>query len=272
MNYRHRFHAGNAADVLKHIVLLEILAALKAKPTPFFVLDTHAGAGRYTLRAPGEFEQGVDLLWPVRDQLPLAAPYFAVLEGLNPGESLIDYPGSPLLIAQSLRPQDRAVLTELHPEDHGSLRANVRAFGNVAVHLQDAAQALKAFLPPRENRGLVLIDPPYERRDELERLPSLIAAALARWRNGIYAVWYPIKSRGPVERLKAALARLDVPWFAVELMTLPGDLPTRLNGSGVAVFNPPWKLAGRLHATLSPIAAHLMAPGATGLRFSPDLT
>lgn len=269
MNYRHRFHAGNAADVFKHIVLLEILAALKAKPTPFFVLDTHAGAGRYPLRAPGEFEQGIGLLWPVRAQLPTAAPYFALLEALNPGAAVVDYPGSPLLIAQNLRAQDRVVATELHPEEHAALRANLRPFRHVAVHLQDAAHALKAFLPPRENRGLVLIDPPYERRDELERLPSLLGAALARWRNGIFAVWYPVKARGPVERFKAALSRLQVPWLAIELMTLPEDVPTRLNGSGLAVFNPPWKLADQLQATLSPIAARLIAPGATGVRFSP---
>jgi len=269
LNYRHRFHAGNAADVFKHIVLLEILAALKAKPTPFFVLDTHAGAGRYPLRAPGEFEQGIGLLWPVRAQLPTAAPYFALLEALNPGAAVVDYPGSPLLIAQNLRAQDRVVATELHPEEHAALRANLRPFRHVAVHLQDAAHALKAFLPPRENRGLVLIDPPYERRDELERLPSLLGAALARWRNGIFAVWYPVKARGPVERFKAALSRLQVPWLAIELMTLPEDVPTRLNGSGLAVFNPPWKLADQLQATLSPIAARLIAPGATGVRFSP---
>lgn len=268
MNYRHRFHAGNAADVFKHIVLLEIVAALKAKPTPFFVLDTHAGAGRYTLKTPGEFENGIGRLWPARAQLSAAANYFDALETLNPNSQISEYPGSPLLIAHALRPQDRAVLTELHPEEHGALRANVRAFANVAVHLQEAAQALKAFLPPRENRGLVLIDPPYEQRDELDRLPSLLGTALTRWRNGIFALWYPIKARGPIERFKAALARLDAPWLTVEFMTLPEDAPLRLNGSGVAVFNPPWKLVERLRGILPPVAARLCVPGAGGVRFS----
>lgn len=244
------------------------MAGLKAKPTPFFVLDTHAGAGRYVLQAPGEFEDGIARLWPVRDQLPLAAPYFDVLQSLNRDNVLTEYPGSPLIIARSLRPHDRAVLTELHPEEHNALRTHLRPFRNAAVHLQDAAQALKAFLPPRENRGLVLVDPPYERRDELERLPSLLHAALTRWRNGIFALWYPIKARAPIERFKAALGRLDVPWLAVEFMTLPEDVPTRLNGSGVAVFNPPWKLAARLEQILAPIAARLAGRGAAGVRLS----
>ena len=267
MNYRHRFHAGNAADVFKHIVVLEILAALRAKPAPFFVLDTHAGAGRYTLKTPGESEDGIGRLWPVREQLPAAA-YFDALHTLNPGPRLAEYPGSPLLIAHALRPHDRAVLTELHPEEHSALRANLRAFPNTAVHLQDAAHALKAFLPPRENRGLVLIDPPYEQRDELERLPSLLGTALTRWRNGIFALWYPIKARGPVERFKAALARLEAPWLAVEFMTLPEDAPMRLNGSGMAVFNPPWKLVEQLRTILPPVAARLCALGAGGVRLS----
>ena len=268
MNYRHRFHAGNAADVFKHIVLLEIVAALKTKPTPFLVLDTHAGAGRYALKAPGEFEDGIGRLWPARDQLPAAAAYFDALQTVNPGSRLAEYPGSPLLIAHALRPHDRAVLTELHPEEHSALRATLRAFPNAAVHLQDAAQALKAFLPPRENRGLVLIDPPYEQREELERLPALLSTALTRWRNGVFALWYPIKARGPIERFKAALARLDAPWLAVEFMTLPEDAPMRLNGSGMAVFNPPWKLVERLREILPPVAARLCALGAGGVRFS----
>lgn len=270
LNYRHRFHAGNAADVFKHIVLLEIVAALKAKPTPFFVLDTHAGAGRYTLKTPGEHEDGIGRLWEAREQLPAAADYFDALKTLNPRSRLVEYPGSPLLVAHALRPQDRAILTELHPEEHSTLRANLRAFPNTAVHLQDATQALKAFLPPRENRGLVLIDPPYEQRDELEQLPSLLSTALTRWRNGIFALWYPIKTRGPVERFKAALARLDAPWLAIEFMTLPEDAPIRLNGSGMAVFNPPWKLAEQLRTILPPVAARLCAQGAGGVRFSEE--
>lgn len=263
MNYRHRYHAGNAADVFKHFVLCEVLAALQAKPAPFCVVDSHAGAGRYCLQAPGEFEAGIARVRASRGALPAAARYLASIDAacVAQRECIGCYPGSPLLIQHFLRPQDRAVLLELHPEEHAALKGAIGNDPRVAVHRADAWRGLKAFIPPAENRGLVLIDPPYEQRDEFSQIEAALAHALRHWRNGIYMVWYPIKTVRAVAPFQRALGALSaahrVEVQAAELLTLPLDVENRLNGSGLILINAPWKLPAKLSATLPALAGAL---------------
>lgn len=266
MNYRHRYHAGNAADVFKHYVLCEILSALRAKPTPFCVIDSHAGAGGYCLKAPGEFESGIDRALAAQTTLPALAPYFtALIAARAPSTGCARYyPGSPLLIRHFLRPQDRAVLMELHPEEHAALKAVVTADSRVAVHRVDAWHGLKAFVPPMENRGLILIDPPYERRDEFAQIETALNHALRHWRNGIYMIWYPIKSARAIAPLRRALGNVcaehGVTAHAAELLTLPLDVENRLNGSGLILINAPWKLPTVLAENLPALARALADP------------
>lgn len=260
MNYRHRFHAGNVADVFKHLVLVELLRALAAKEAPFCVIDTHAGSGLYRLKAPGEFEAGIGRLWPVRAEWPALAGYFASVAAVN-GKALENYPGSPLLIARHLRAQDRAVFIEQHAEEAAGLRDNLRGRSRIAIHEGDGFAMLKALVPPPENRGLVFIDPPYEKTDEFTRLAGSLTDACRRWRNGLYAIWYPIKARPPVERLHAVARDLGVAALAVELLTLREDVPQRLNGSGMLLVNPPWKLEENLRKALPLLAGFLAGSG-----------
>ena len=284
MNYRHQFHAGNVADVFKHLVLIRVLEALRLKETPFCVIDTHAGSGLYRLRTPGEFEQGIGRLWPMRPQWPQLAAYFGLLAALN-SNGLNVYPGSPWIIRELLRPRDRAVFFERHPEEAAALRDNLRCAGThecrerrtrgsgrdsrgITINEADAWAALKGLVPPRENRGLVFIDPPYEKPDEFEQVARALRAAHPRWRNGLYLVWYPIKARRPVEKLHAAVRALGAEALAIELLTLPEDVPQRLNGSGVILVNPPWRLEETLRALLPPLATFLAGPnGQPQVRF-----
>ncbi|MDH4133618.1 MAG: 23S rRNA (adenine(2030)-N(6))-methyltransferase RlmJ, partial [Gammaproteobacteria bacterium] len=180
MNYRHRFHAGNAADIFKHYVLGELLAALATKETPFCVIDTHSGGGLYRLKSPGEFEAGIGRLWPVRAEWPALADLFVSVAAVN-GRTLENYPGSPLLIARHLRAQDRAVFIERHAEEAADLRENLRGRPRIAIHEADGYAMLKALVPPPENRGLVFIDPPYEKPDEFEVLAKSLTDACRRW-------------------------------------------------------------------------------------------
>jgi len=256
MNYRHHFHAGNVADVFKHLVLLQVLEALRLKDTPFCVIDTHAGSGLYRLKAPGEFEQGIGRLWPVRQDWPQLDTYFTLLAAFNSGGINI-YPGSPLIIRAMLRAQDRAIFLERHPEESAALRDNVNVSRGITINETDAWTALKGLVPPKENRGLVFIDPPYENADEFEQVTRALRATLPRWRNGQFLVWYPIKARRPVEQLHRAVRALDTEALAVELLTLPEDVPQRLNGSGVILINPPWKLEATLRTLLPRLAAFL---------------
>ncbi len=254
MNYRHAFHAGNHADVLKHIVLLAVVDALKQKDSPFFVLDTHAGRGHYLLAAPesrktGEAEAGVfKLMAEIHPPAPVER-YLKAVEAINPVGALVAYPGSPLLAAQAMRPQDRLAACELQPEEAEALRDVFAHDARVAVHARDGYAAMKALLPPRQGetrfaRGLVLIDPPYEAQDaEYPQIIASLREALERWPNACYAVWYPIKQRRsllPFFRKAAALPAKSA--LVAELQVRPDDSPLRLNGSGMLLLNPPWQL------------------------------
>ena len=253
MNYRHAFHAGNHADVLKHIVLLALLDALKKKDAPFFVLDTHAGRGRYLLAAPesrktGEADAGILKLMGEAKMPEVVERYLRAVEANNPVGALIAYPGSPLLIAQAMRPQDRLAACELQADEADALKELFAHDSRVAVHARDGYTAIKAMLPPRTEtikfaRGLVLIDPPYEVQDnEYPQIISTVREALERWPQATYAIWYPIKLRRslqPFFRKAAALPGKSV--MLAELQIRPDDSPLRLNGSGLVIVNPPWK-------------------------------
>lgn len=261
MNYRHAYHAGNFADVFKHAVLALILDHLRRKETPFCVIDTHAGIGRYDLageaaQRTGEWRDGIGRLL-AEEPPPGLEGYLAAVRAANQGRELRWYPGSPRLARWFLRPQDRLALVELHPEDAAALKREFDGDSRVGVHQMDAYTALKALLPPKERRGLVLIDPPFEVTDEFERIVRGLRQALKRWPTGIYAIWYPIKTRPPVDAFHAALAGLGAgPAVAAELLVHP-ERADRLNGCGIVVLHPPWMLDERLRQVLPDLARRL---------------
>lgn len=256
MNYRHIYHAGNICDVVKHVTLLALLAHLRQKPAPFLVLDTHAGCGLYDLQDPaalktGEAAAGIGrLLTPdLAQHLP---DYAAALEAYNPG--LLEdgklnpaacrfYPGSPLLIAAALRAQDRYIGCELHPEDFAALRRQLPRLPRHQLHQRDGYEALGAFLPPPEKRGLVLIDPPYEQPDEFAALAEHLAAAARRWAQGAFAVWYPLKDRAAIWRFQEAMAASGIRKQLLLEFQYDNSATLALHGSGMLVINPPWQFA-----------------------------
>jgi 23S rRNA (adenine2030-N6)-methyltransferase len=252
MNYRHAFHAGNAADCFKHAVLVWLLRAMARKDTPFFVLDTHAGTGRYDLagaaaRRSGEAARGILRL--TDDPPAPLADYVGLVRRLGL------YPGSPALVAALLRPGDRAVACELHPEDHAVLRRTVGRLPGMAVHLRDGWEALGAFLPPPERRGLTLIDPPYEAADEYDRVVGALRTAQARFAQGVVMAWYPVKHRAPVRALHDALRGSGLRDIVAAELLLRAPLDAaRLNGSGLIIVNPPF----RFEAEIPPILAALL--------------
>lgn len=263
MNYRHAFHAGNFADVFKHVVLTLLLKAVRSKDKPFIYLDTHAGAGRYDLgseaaRKTREFEQGIARLWALTTPPPALRDYLAAVHALNRGEQLRFYPGSPRIARHFLRRQDRMVLCEANPDEFRRLKAEFAGDKQLSVHRQDGYLGLKAFLPPPENRGIVLIDPPYESADEFERVAGALIASCARWRGGIYALWYPIKLPAAVAALHEALRHSGIRKILLaELAVYPRDNAFRLNGCGMVVINPPWRLDEELKSLLPQLAGLL---------------
>jgi 23S rRNA (adenine2030-N6)-methyltransferase len=265
MNYRHAYHAGNFADVMKHAALAVTVTSLKRKDTPFFALDTHAGLGGYDLDCvaadkTGEFRDGIAKVL-ARPEPPAALePYLSVMRTWNPHGGLRWYPGSPEVIRTMMRPQDRLALVELHPEDVEELRRRFQTDRRVGVHHLDGYVAAKGLLPPPERRGLVLIDPPFEVKDELERLRLALRRIRKLWSTGIVMVWYPIKGREPVRQFHQAIRDEGGPKTLVaELLIRPDDDPFRLNGSGLLVINPPWQLDEKL-AEILPWLAETFAP------------
>jgi 23S rRNA (adenine2030-N6)-methyltransferase len=267
MNYRHAFHAGNHADVLKHVALLAMVEALKRKSTPFFALDTHAGRGRYLLQGEhsdktGEARAGIFRLMVLGKLPPPVQRYLKAVQADNPVGALLAYPGSPMLLAQAMRPVDRLVACELQPEEARALEALFRHDARVAVQARDGYGAVKALLPPKEKRGLVLIDPPYEaQEEEFPRILGALEDGLQRWPTGCYAVWYPIKRRVTLQHFMRKLAALPCKSILrAELLVRADDTPLRLNGSGIVVLNPPYKLDQELAGALPPLA-RLLADG-----------
>jgi 23S rRNA (adenine2030-N6)-methyltransferase len=268
MNYRHLFHAGGFGDVLKHVVLALLIAHLKAKDKPFTVLDTHAGIGRYDLardeaRRTKEFEGGIAHLFNEADLPAELASYLAIVQSFNPDGRLRWYPGSPCLVRALLRPGDRLIAVELHPEDAETLAAEFARDRQVKVHRLDGYQALKAFLPPTPRRGLVLIDPPFEENGEFDRMVEGLKAAHRRWATGIYALWYPVKDRAELRRFHDLLRASNIARIAVvELSVLPREEPETLTGCGLVLVNPPFGLLDVLKRVLSDLVRRLAVEGA----------
>ena len=255
MNYRHAFHAGNPADCMKHALLVWIMRALARKPAPVFVLDTHAGQGRYDLQSgpaerTGEWHAGIARL--LHEPPPPLADFVELVDRLGL------YPGSPALIRAMLRPDDRLACCELHPEDHAALARLFRNDRQVAVHLRDGYAAMNALLPPRQARGLVLIDPPFEAPGEFDRVLAGLQAGTARFAAAVYAAWYPIKHRSPVRAFHDAVRGAglrDV--LCAELWWREPTDPARLNGCGLLVRNPPWGFEAAANDILTALLGRL---------------
>ncbi|MDD5586288.1 MAG: 23S rRNA (adenine(2030)-N(6))-methyltransferase RlmJ [Alphaproteobacteria bacterium] len=252
MNYRHIYHAGNICDVVKHALVTLLVGSLCAKQKGFAVLDTHAGAGLYDLADPwaqktGEALQGIFRLLE-SPLIPELAPYVRVLRELNAqrADGLL-YPGSPLLVQRLLRPQDRLMACELHPEDARDLKRLFRGTSQVQTHERDGYEALAAFLPPEEKRGLALIDPPFENPGEFERLASAMTALAKRWPQGHVLIWYPVKERPAIWRFHEALRSSGFSsLLCAEFIYAEETRHDRLNGSGFILANPPWQFDARV--------------------------
>jgi 23S rRNA (adenine2030-N6)-methyltransferase len=272
MNYRHAFHAGNFADVLKHATLALILERLTMKDAPFVYVDTHAGGARYDLAGDeairtGEARDGIGRILAEAHPPPALKPYLDIVRSLNaPGGPVLRYPGSPWIARKLTRPQDRLLLCELHPEDVIELRRATAGDRRIEVRRADGWIALKSDLPPAERRGVVLIDPPFEAKDEYARLARGLRHAYRRFATGVLVAWYPIKAREPVdafhaEVVAAGLKRVTVAELLVRAPAAPDDEAPRLAGCGLLIVNPPWTLTGTL-AGLLPTLARLLAQGA----------
>jgi len=272
MNYRHAFHAGNFADVHKHAALARILAHLRQKPAAFRVIDSHAGAGRYDLLAEeatrgGEWRDGIDRLWNGRTKdapaQALLAPYLDAVSACNVGPDLRTYPGSPLIARQLLRPQDRLIACETEPRAAAQLAATLRGDSRAKALAIDGWTAIGAYVPPKERRGLVFIDPPFEETADFTRLSAALSAAHRKWPTGIYVAWYPIKSREGPDALARRLQRLSIAKILrSELILHAPAANAGLAGSGLIVVNPPFTLEADLRVVLPTLGRMLAQPEA----------
>ena len=280
MNYRHAFHAGNFADVIKHIVLVRILTYLQDKQAAFRVIDTHAGAGVYDLtseeaRRGGEWLTGIARVMQARfseTTLPLVAPYLDIVRAFNPQRDLMAYPGSPLIARALLRPQDRLTACEVEPRARKQLIDALRRDTQARVVDLDGWTALSAFVPPKERRGLVLIDPPYEQKDEFERLAEGFTEAFAKWPTGSYVLWYPVKSRRATDALARHVAEVAASGpspgkcLRLEFSAAPQAADSALVSAGLLLVNPPWMLMAELKAILPELEKPLGQGGAGRFR------
>jgi len=257
LSYRHAFHAGNHADVLKHFILVCLLRHLALKDKPFWVVDTHAGAGAYGLDAGyatknAEFEAGIARLWTRGDLPPALADYVELVRGMNPPGELSFYPGSPYLAAKLLRPQDRLRLFEMHPTDVDLLGKTFQGDKRIIVTRGDGFAGLKALLPPPPRRALVLIDPSYEDKADYNRVVDALKDGLKRFPTGTYALWYPNLARPEAHRLPERLrAMKGIDWLDAGLsVRKPAPGEPGMSGSGLFIVNPPWTLAATLRQCL----------------------
>jgi 23S rRNA (adenine2030-N6)-methyltransferase len=268
MNYRHSFHAGNSADVVKHSLLIALVRALQQKQGALTLIDTHAGCALYDLGGEdalrtGECAQGV--LRAFVDPNPLLDDYRVAVQAVNPGTEPQLYPGSPRILAQLLRPHDLLILNEKHPEDARVLRGVMRAT-SAAVHERDAYELWLALLPPRTPRGVVVVDPPYEQTDERERITATLAAAHRKWSHGVTVIWYPLKDRATHSRWKEQLRRLGIPkMLNVEHWLYDSDQPGIYNGAGLFIVNPPYAFTQGLPPLLEALRTALAPDGHKGV-------
>lgn len=265
MNYRHIYHAGNFADVFKHIILLQVLTHLKKKDKGFFVLDTHGGIGLYDLASEqagktGEYKAGIEKVLEAPAPPESLKDYLDFISSLNRDGQFTIYPGSPYLSAMHLRPQDRLTACELHPDDAAQLAQVLHRFANVKTEHRNGYEALKALLPPAERRGCVLIDPPFEDKQEFQTIVKAMRAALKRWPTGTYMIWYPIKNPQDIAAFHANLRAENLPeHIAADFYIKAPDDPTRLNGCGMFVINPPWGLQELLTKDIMPFLRDVLA-------------
>ncbi|BES86911.1 ribosomal RNA large subunit methyltransferase J [Pectobacterium araliae] len=269
LSYRHSFHAGNHADVLKHTVQSLIITALKEKEKPFLYLDTHAGAGRYQLSGEhaertGEYLDGIAKIWQ-RDDIPAELePYMQAVHTYNHNERLRYYPGSPLIARQLLREQDKLHLTELHPSDFPLLRNEFQKDARTKVLRDDGYQQLKSQLPPLSRRGFILIDPPYELKTDYQAVVKGIQEGHKRFGTGVFALWYPVVLRQHIKRMLKELEATGIRnILQIELAVLPDSDRYGMTASGMIVINPPWKLAAQMKSVL-PWLHSVLVPEGTG--------
>lgn len=250
MNYRHAYHAGNFADVMKHLTLAILLDHFKKKDAPFCAIDAHGGIGLYDLNAEqaqktGEWEDGIGRFQDLADTAPDDFSLYADI--VMPYLDKRLYPGSPLMISRNLRPQDRMIANELHPDDVETLSYSLRNFSNARVTHQDAYECIRANIPPKEKRGLVLIDPPFEKTDEIQTLIRQMEEWKKRFANGVFVIWYPIKANSAVADLKDAARDLDLHrTWCFETLKYPARQEITFNGSGLIIFNTPFMIPERV--------------------------
>jgi 23S rRNA (adenine2030-N6)-methyltransferase len=288
MNYRHIYHAGNFADVFKHVLLIALIQSLREKNTPFLYLDTHAGVGEYDFQETNaqktqEYRNGVDKLASplytkkiassrlLQDYLNIINAWNEKRDSKNIRPSDVKtlkpmgiryYPGSPMLAKTLLRPFDRMILTELHPEDKSQLKQHFARDKQVGVHHLDGYQALKAFLPPKENRGLILIDPPFEKTDEYQQIVQHLVQARMRWPTGIYAIWYPIKDAKAVKTFYKDLAKSGIrEILCCEMQVSNIEEGAGLQACGMIIVSPPWQWQKKIGPVLAHLSHILSRPG-----------
>jgi 23S rRNA (adenine2030-N6)-methyltransferase len=267
MNYRHIYHAGNFADVVKHTVLMMVLDYMKQKDKPFFVLDTHGGIGLYDLereeaRKTAEADDGIVRLRGAPGLPAALAAYVAMADACNRKGSARYYPGSPLIAQKMLRPGDALVVNELHPEDVEALARVMGGDGRVRIEHRDGYECLRALLPPPQRRGVVLVDPPFEVRDEFKIMVRGLKEAHERFAGGTYILWYPIKDPAHVAAFHADLAALGIPdILAVDFYRRKPDDTDTLNGAGLIIANPPWTLRRTLEDEVLPVLVERLTDG-----------
>ena len=256
LSYRHSYHAGNHADVLKHIVLTLCINSLKEKEKPFLYLDTHSGAGRYLLQSEhaektGEYLSGINLIWQQSETPELLNTYLSVLKRYNPFDNLKYYLGSPLIAKQLLREQDKINLTELHPTDYPLLRQEFSKDKRARVLREDGFSQLKSKLPPESRRGIILIDPSYEIKDDYQKIPKALLEAYKRFATGIYLIWYPVVSRTQTQKMIDEIVNLGIKKISqFEFAIKPDNNQKGMTASGMLVINPPWKLQQQMQTIM----------------------
>jgi 23S rRNA (adenine2030-N6)-methyltransferase len=273
LSYRHAFHAGNHADVLKHFIEAQLLRYLAQKEKPFWYIDTHAGAGCYSLvegyaTVNAEYQSGIARLWLCAALPASLADYVTLVKAMNPDGQMRLYPGSPLIAQKLLRPQDKMHLFELHPSDAELIQKNFAQYKQATLYQSDGFSALKALLPPLPRRALVLIDPPYEDKKDYQRVITALRVGLERFATGIYAVWYPLLQRPESRQLPEQLKQLPVKnWLNVSLSVhKPSEDGFGMHGSGMFILNPPWTLHQTLQQVM-PCLSELLSQGGRGDQF-----
>lgn len=272
LSYKHIFHAGNFADVLKHMVLQRILQYLGKKDAPFCLIDTHAGAGAYALQNPQaqknqEFNNGIAKLWQAREMPDTVAAYVQLIKQLNPGTRLTHYPGSPMLMQHYLRGKDRLFLFELHFKEFELLSGTIKSERHIQIEQKDGLQAALKLLPPSERRGLIFIDPSYEMKADYTQVVKSVKAMQQRFATGTYAIWYPVVQRERNLAMEQALRQSGIRNIQLYELGIQHDSDVRgMTASGLIVINPPWTLKQEMSIALPWLATHLGNPGGGNFR------